>query len=161
MARRSERTWKEFTELVAAWQVYVANLHLADSPSVRINADDYGPILRFYRETVAAGIEGPPWPKGLMAGLRQGSRETFPQVAGTFRSHPEVVAALRRAGGESLGQLLNYPAQVQKMIERGRIRNLDEYDAARARIDDIEGDDAYRTELLAIYSLIDRFDLGS
>lgn len=49
MARRSERTWKEFTELVAAWQVYVASLHLADSSSVRRDADSYGPVLRFYR----------------------------------------------------------------------------------------------------------------
>jgi hypothetical protein len=161
VARRSEKTWKEFTELVAAWQVYVANQHLADRPSVRSSADNYAPIMRFYRETIAAGIDGPPWPKGLMAGLRQGSRETFPQIAGTFRSHPEVVAALRQAGGESLAQLLDYPARVRKMIARGRIRNVDEYYAARARVDDLEGDDTQRAELLAIYALIDRFDLGS
>ena len=160
VARRSEKTWKEFVELVAAWEVYVAHLHLADYPPMRTRADNYAPALRFYRETVAAGIEGPPWPKGMMAGLRQGSREAFPQIAAVFRSHPDVVRSFRQAGGQSLEQVLNYPAQVARMIKRGRIRNEDEYYAARARIDDIEGDDAHRAELLAIDTLLQRFDRG-
>jgi hypothetical protein len=29
--RRSEKVWKELIELVAAWEIYVANLHLSDN----------------------------------------------------------------------------------------------------------------------------------
>jgi hypothetical protein len=63
---------------------------------------------------VAGGIDGPPSPKGLLIGLRQGARETFPQMPGTFRTHPEVVKEIRRAGGESLTQLPDYPPRTAK-----------------------------------------------
>ena len=160
MARRSEKTWRELTELVAAFDVYIANLPICDKEFLRGEAHLLEAGLRPHRRAVAAGIDGPPWPKGLLIGLRQGARETFPQMAGTFLTHPEVVKKIRSAGGESLTQLLNYPAQTARMIKRGRIRNADEYYAVRARIDDLEGSPKDDTELHALYELLNRFELG-
>jgi hypothetical protein len=159
MARRSEKTWRELAELVAAYEVYVANLHICDNEDLRSTVQYLEQGLAVHRRAVAGGIDGPPWPKGLMTGLRQGARETFPELTSTFRTHPEVVKEIRRVGGDSLTQLLNYPAQVAKMIKRGRIRNEDEYYAARARVDEIEGYSEHEAELQAVYELLDRFDL--
>jgi hypothetical protein len=159
LARRSEKTWKELTELVAAFEVYVANLNVCDHQHLRTAAPLLEEGLGPHRRAVAGGIDGPPWPKGLLIGLRQGARETFPQMAGTFRTHPEVVKEIRRAGGESLTQLLDYPAQTAKMIKRGRIRNVDEYYAVRARIDEIEGCSNNDAELRGLYELLGRFEL--
>ena len=97
MARRSEKTWKELTELVAAFEVYVANLRLCDDQHLRAAAPLLEEGLGPHRRAVAGGVDGPSWPKGLLIGLRQGARETFPQMAGTFRTHPEVVKEIRRA----------------------------------------------------------------
>ena len=158
MARRSDKTWKELTELVAAFEVDVANLNVCDREHLRASAPLLEQGLEPHRRAVAGGIDGPPWPKGLLIGLRQGARETFPQMAGTFRTHPEVAKEIRRAGGESLTQLLNYPAHVAKMIKRGRIRNADEYYAVRARIDEIEGCSDNAAELRGLYELLERFE---
>jgi hypothetical protein len=160
MARRSEKTWKELTELVAAFEVYVANLHICDNEYLRTTAHLLEQGLGPHRRAVAGGIDGPPWPKGLLTGLRQGARETFPEMASVFLSHPHVVNEIRKAGGESLKKLLNYPAVAAKMIKRGRIRNADEYYTVRARIDEIEGCGENDAELRALYALLDRFDLG-
>jgi hypothetical protein len=152
LARRSEKTWKELTELVAAFEVYVANLNVCEHQHLRASAPLLEQGLGPHRRAVAGGIDGPPWPKGLLIGLRQGARETFPQMAGTFRTHPEVVKEIRKAGGESLTQLT-------KMIKRGRIRNVDEYYAVRARIDEIEGCGNNDAELRGLYELLERFEL--
>ena len=159
MARRSEKTWKELTELVAAFEVYVANLDLCDHPHLRTRAYLLEQGLGPHRRAVAGGIDGPPWPKGLLIGLRQGARETFPHMAATFRTHPEVVKEIRRAGGESLTQLLNYRAHAAKMIQRGRIRNVDEYYLVRARIEEIEGCSDNDAELYRLCELLERFEL--
>jgi hypothetical protein len=66
---------------------------------------------------------------------------------------------IRRAGGESLTKLLDYPAHAAKMIKRGRIRNLDEYYAVRARIDEIEGCSNNDAELRGLCELLERFEL--
>ena len=158
MARRSEKTWKELTELVAAYEVYVANLPICDNDYLRTTVQYLERGLAAHRRAVAGVIDGPPWPKGLMTGLRQGARETFPEMTSTFRAHPEVVKEIRRVGGGSLARLLNYPAQAAKMIKRGRIRNEDEYYAVRARIDEIEGRSEHEAELHALYALLDRFE---
>lgn len=45
------------------------------------------------------------------------------------------------------------------MIKRGRIRNVDEYYAVRARIDEIEGCSSNDVELRGLYELLERFEL--
>jgi hypothetical protein len=158
VVRRSEKVWKELIELVAAWEIYVANLHLSDNAFLRTTIRTYEPALHFYRKLITAGIAGPPWPKGLMAGLRQGSREAFFQIGQVFRSHPEISAALRQAGGESLKQLLDYPKQVEKIIKRGQIRNEDECYAVRIRIEDLEGNEEHSAELQTMYALVGKYE---
>lgn len=158
MAQRSQKSWQELTELVAAFEIYIAYVHLAYDEHLRGMAPLLSQGLAPHRKAVAEGISGPPWPKGLLVGLRQGARESFPGMGRVFRDHPNVIEEIRRAGGETLTKLLAYSEQAARVLKRGKIRSEDEFYVVRARIDEIEGKPEFRTELDGLYAVVGHYE---
>lgn len=96
----------------------------------------------------------------LVSGMEQGLRDTLMVLEG----YPDPIRtgltkAFRRILEEEAPDFLSGDsAKLMRIVKRGRLRDEREYYLVRHRLDEIEGREAHRDEIVALMGLLDGFE---
>jgi hypothetical protein len=96
----------------------------------------------------------------LVGGMRQGLRD-IPLVVGGFPAaiRTPLLSAFECIVEEEIpGFASSDRSKLARALERGRVRNRDEWDVVRHRIDEIETNDRQRKELERLHRLLESFE---
>jgi len=99
----------------------------------------------------------------MVAGLEQGLRET-PYLLAVLADHDRryAVGVFRRIVESCLDGFFEREIEtLKKVTSRARIATRREWDVVRHRVDEIEGNASYVSELALLYSMLDAYESDS
>jgi hypothetical protein len=96
----------------------------------------------------------------LVGGMKQGLRDMQLVLQGLpTRIREPAISVFRCIVEEEVPGFFAYErAKLARVVERGRVRNEDEWYLIRHRVEEIEGNDAHWKELSTLWELLDRYE---
>jgi hypothetical protein len=157
MTKGLPETYETKRDLVALFKEQVAILKELTPAPLRAHLESID--VGRYDQLLAQGPQAQ-WPKGALAGLREGIRDV--QMILETSLPPEALAALKqrltKAAGSLVTELKEEDAHsLESIRERGRIESDDEYYLVRTEIDRLESSRTRDEALLhQLYKLVDK-----
>ena len=159
MADQRPKQRTQFDALTAAYDRFCAELTKYSDP----NADALAQSWHRARTQYAEWLHQPGSKvtrSKLASGMKQGLRDMRLMLQACSKEVREpLLSSFRRIVEEEVPGFFSFESQrVARILVRGRLRNEDEWDLVRHRVDEIEGDEAQKEELTRLYQLLDGYE---